>query len=449
MKNLTLKNAISACSGKYVGPDSLLNTEITAVVIDSRKACEGSLFAAISGERTDGHLYINSALEHGAICALAEHAPEDCRSPLIIVSDVQDALQSIAAFYRQQFDIPFIGITGSVGKTTAKEMIACVLSRRFRVLKTEGNFNNDLGVPLTIFNLRPEHEIAVIEMGISHFGDMRRLTQIVRPSCALFTLIGSAHLEFLENRAGVLRAKAEILEGMDNSGIVIVNGDDDLLQSLRCVQRRISFGLNDKCDVSAGNVSVTAAKGTKCIINAGERHIPAAIDAYGEHMAYAAAEGAAVGILYGLSDDEIAEGISSYRAIGSRSRVVDTAKIRLIDDCYNANPTSMSSALRSLSRTSGRTVCILGDMLELGPDEKELHLEIGHLAHQLGIELVLTVGSLAAEIYRGAGAKARHFDSVDSLLRELPMLISPGDTVLVKASHSMHFEQICAFLESF
>ena len=448
MKNLTIKNAVSACSGEYTGPDSLLDLELASVVTDSRAASPGALFAAIPGERTDGHLYIEKAAALGAVCALAQRVPEGCTVPLIIVPDVQAALGRIAAFYRQQFDIPFIGITGSVGKTTAKEMTAAVLSRRYNVLKTEGNFNNELGVPLTIFRLRPEHEIAVIEMGISHFGEMRRLADIVRPDCAMFTLIGSAHLEFLGDRPGVLRAKSEILEGMRDDGTVIVNGDDDLLSAMHCRQKKLSFGLGSGCDVRAGDIEPTPELEIKCTLIAGDRRIPVTIPAHGEHMAYAAAAAAAAGMLFGLSDAEIAAGIAAYRPVGSRSRIVDTGRLRIIDDCYNANPTSVASALRSLARVGGKTACILGDMLELGENAAALHYETGALARQLGISPVLTVGELSRETARGAGCPAQHFDTADELISALPRLIPQGCTVLVKASHSMHFERICAALEA-
>ena len=445
MKNLTIENAVKACSGRYVGPEGLLGTEIMSVQTDSRAVTRGAMFAAIRGERTDGHLYIPSAGESGAACALCEAEVSGCPLPQIVVPSTEKALQDIAAFYRQQFSIPFLGITGSVGKTTAKEMSAAVLSQHFNVMKTQGNFNNELGVPLTIFSLRGEHEAAVVEMGISHFGEMSRLTRIVCPDIALFTLIGYAHLESLGDRKGVLRAKSEILEGMKRDASIIINGDDDLLLGMECSQRKISFGKGEKCDFRAENIRLLPGC-TVCDVRSDFGTLTLTVPGHGEHLAYAAAEGAAVGKLFGLTDEEIAAGAASYRSVGSRSRLVDAGDIRIIDDCYNANPNSVASALRSLASMDGRRVCILGDMLELGENARQLHRNIGEMAASLGIDSVITAGELSEDTALGAGEISRHFDSVEELVAALPRLIQPGDCVLVKASHSMHFERIVSAL---
>ena len=305
MRGLSLENIISACRGDYYGDISLLRTEVTAVISDSRKAQPGCLFAAIAGERVDGHDFIPAVMEAGALCCIGEHVPDKSCRPFIRVRDTLEALQLIAEFYRTRFDIPFIGITGSVGKTTAKEMVAAVLSRKFNVLKTAGNFNNDLGVPLTIFGLGEEHTAAVVEMGISHFGDMSRLTKIVKPDYGLFTNIGHAHLEYLGDRAGVLKAKGEMMECLAHKGKVFVCGDDDMLASAYFGREKISYGLGEGCLVRAENIRTEADGSTVCTICGFGHSFEARINAFGEHMVSAALAGAAVGMELGLSEEEL------------------------------------------------------------------------------------------------------------------------------------------------
>ena len=448
MKNLTIENICRAGGGKWIGATAAPGTEITAVTTDSRAVTPGCLFAAIPGERVDGHDYIASALEKGALCALAQRIPEGVDSGLILVPDTVAALQAVAGFYRAQFDIPVLGITGSVGKTTAKEMTAAVLSQRFRVHKTAGNFNNDLGVPITLFGMDETHECAVVEMGVSHPGDMERLAEMVRPTMALYTVIGHAHLEFLKSREGICAEKSVMNRYLPADGVVLCNGDDDLLAALPCAQRKLSFGIGKHCDVRAEDIHPLPDGGSRCTIVYGQRRMEAAIHAYGEHMVYAALEGAAAGIALGLDDEEIIRGIAQYAPVGRRARRVETGKMTIIDDCYNANPTSTASAIRSLAAGEGRKVCILGDMLELGEDAEKLHYETGALAASAGIDLVLTTGALSRQTAEGAGQPEHWFESRDALCAALPDLIRDGDTVLVKASHSMRFEEITAVLEA-
>ena len=447
MKNLTLHTIAETCGGMLLGGEGRENFEITAVTTDSRTVTPGCLFAAIPGEKTDGHRYIASAFEKGAHCVLAERAPETCAGPVILVSSTAKALQPLAGFYRAGFDIPFIGVTGSVGKTTAKNMLAAVLAERFTVHKTPGNFNNELGVPLTLFGLREEHTAAVIEMGISDFGEMRRLTAMVRPDFAVFTRIGEAHLEFLHDLPGVLRAKAEIIEGMGPDGVVFANGDDPVLRTLSCEQRVVFFGIGAGCDVRAEGISLRADSSTVCNVCCGDKRFPVTIPAYGEHMVYAALAGAAVGLSLGMTEEEISRGVAADVPELGRGRVIETGGLTLIDDCYNANPTSVMSAIRSLSARPGRRVCILGDMLELGERASDMHRQCGAYAVENGAALVLSCGELSRNTADGAGEKGVHFDSREALIKALPALLSPGDTVLVKASHSMHFEEIVRAIE--
>ncbi len=446
MKKMTISRAAAACGGRLCGsfdPDTALGQ----VAIDSRAICPGDLFVAYRGEKVDGHDYIAAAFDRGAACCLAERIPEGETRPILLVKDVQQALEQIAAAYRQMLSIPVVGITGSVGKTSAKEMISAVLEQRFRVLKTDKNLNNQIGVPMTISRIEAEHEAAVVEMGISGFGEMRTLARIARPTIGVFTVIGHAHLEFLQNREGVFRAKTEMLEEMDENGVVIVNGDDDLLRALSCRQSKLSFGLGENCDVRACDAKLDAEGHTSCTITYDTRRIPVRIPAFGQHMIYAALEGAAVGIVLGLSDQEIAEGIARYETVGRRAAVTETGRITLIDDCYNANPDSVKCGVDSLLQLPGRHVCVLGDMLELGEQEGEMHRDVGAYAAEHGISLVLCAGPLGKEIAAGAGAAGRWFESREALIRALPELIQNGDRVLVKASRAMHFEEISEALK--
>ena len=421
--------------------------EITAITTDSRAVVPGCMFAAIPGARADGHDFIASAAEKGASCVLCSRFVE-ADVPQIKVADTQQALKAIAAFYRSQFDIPFVGVTGSVGKTTAKEMIAAVLSARFHALKTEKNFNNELGVPLTLFRLRPEHEAAVVEMGISSFGEMTRLADMVHPDIAVFTLIGDAHLEFLGDRAGVLRAKTEMISGMPEDGVVIANGDDPYLKAHDFGRETVLFGFDELCDVRAVDVETDGLSGMNCTILSGWRRIPVKIPAFGQHMVYAALMGAAVGIKLGLTDEEIRAGIAAYETVGSRGRIVQTAGMTILDDCYNANPTSCQASLKSLTMLPGRPVAILGDMLELGDGGPVMHRMLGEFAASLGVR-VIACGLLSRNTAEGAGEDSLWFADTEALLKRLPHLVGEGDCILVKASHAMNFEAVVKALQEY
>ena len=446
MREMTISRAAAVCGGRLCGEGDF-GAELGSVVIDSRAVSAGDFFVAYKGERVDGHDYISAAFDRGAVCCLAQRVPEGETRPVILVPDVQTALEQICAEYRRDLRLPVIGITGSVGKTSAKEMISAVLSQRLNVLKTDKNLNNQIGVPMTISRIRPEHQAAVVEMGISGFGEMSVLAKIARPDMAVFTLIGHAHLEFLHDLDGVLRAKTEMLELMADDAPVLINGDDEKLRGLKCRQKKISFGLGENCDIRAENIRLGESGETFCDIVYGERRIPVEIRAYGRHMIYAALEGAAVGLLMGLSDGEIVKGVASFETVGRRAAVCDTGFITLIDDSYNANPDSVKCGIDSLMKMPGRHVCILGDMLELGEGSGEMHFDVGRYAGEKGAELVLTSGPLSKETCRGAGERGRHFATREELIAALPGLIQKGDRVLVKASLGSRFDQISEALK--
>lgn len=433
MRDMTIFSAARAAGGRVAGCGQ--DAPLSGGVIDSREAGPGLMFCALPGERADGHEYMRSALEKGAACCLATHVPEGVTGPVILVDDVRSAMAKIAGACRDRLDIPVVGITGSSGKTTAKEMCAAVLSQKYNTLKTEKNFNNELGVPLTLFRIGPEHGAAVVELGINHFGEMGRLGAMAKPDIAVYTLIGRSHLEALGDLDGVLRAKGELVEHMPPDGLLIVNGDDEKLAAWRPARRKLTFGLGEGCDVRGVGFAPRGAEGSALTVLAGERRIELFLPAYGRHLAYAALAAAAVGIELGLSDGQIAAGAADYAPVGRRARIIETPSLTVIDDCYNANPDSVKMAIASAGALGGRLVCILGDMLELGEQSEQMHREVGEAARAAGA-LLLTAGE------RSAAMGGEHFASKAELISALPRLLKRGDRVLVKASHSMAFEEI-------
>lgn len=447
MYNFTINDALNACGGKLCGTADL-NTPLGSVVIDSRAVRPGDLFVAYKGEKADGHDYIKTALDNGAACCLAQRVPDGETRGVIVTADVQAALETITAAMRSNINIPVVGITGSVGKTTTKEMVWAVLSQRLNVLKTDGNLNNQIGVPMTLSRITPQHEAAVVEMGISGFGEMSVLASMARPTVAIFTVIGHAHLEFLHNLDGVFQAKTEMINFMPDDGTVIINGDDEKLRQLKCRQKIISCGFGENCDVRAENVRYDGESGSACDIIYGARRLHAEIPAYGQHMIYAALEGAAAGFALGLSDEEIAAGIAQYHTVGRRGVVTETGSITLVDDCYNANPDSMRCAIDSLVKLPGRHVCVLSDMREMGEESPEMHRDLGLYAMEKGIDFALTYGAMSSYIAQAMGEKAMHFETREDLMAALPEYIKKGDNVLVKASFGMHLEPVAEMLKT-
>ena len=433
MRDMTIFSAARAAGGRVAGCGQ--DAPLSGGVIDSREAGPGLMFCALPGERADGHEYMRSALEKGAACCLATHVPEGVTGPVVLVDDVRSAMAKIAGACRDRLGIPVVGITGSSGKTTAKEMCAAVLSQKYNTLKTEKNFNNELGVPLTLFRIGPEHGAAVVELGINHFGEMSRLGAMAKPDVAVYTLIGRSHLEALGDLDGVLRAKGELVEHMPPGGLLIVNGDAEKLAAWRPARRKLTFGLGEGCDVRGVGFAPRGAEGSALTVLAGERRIELFLPAYGRHLAYAALAAAAVGIELGLSDGQIAAGAADYAPVGRRARIIETPSLTVIDDCYNANPDSVKMAIASAGALGGRLVCILGDMLELGEQSEQMHREVGEAARAAGA-LLLTAGE------RSAAMGGEHFASKAELISALPRLLKRGDRVLVKASHSMAFEEI-------
>lgn len=447
MMNVTIKQAALCCGGRLI-PEDCPDAPIGSVVIDSRLIKPGDLFVAYKGERVDGHDYIKTALEKGAACALAERLPEGVSGPVLLVEDVQLALEQITALCRKGLGLPIIGITGSVGKTSAKEMVWSVLSQRLQVLKTDKNLNNQIGVPMTVSRIEKRHQAAVIEMGISHFGDMSALAPMVMPDIMIYTVIGHAHLEFLGDLEGVLRAKTELLPLIKEDALLILNGDDEYLRKIEGKHKKLYFGLGEGNELRAVDVRSLPDGGTACRIRGLGLDMDVSIPAYGQHMVYAALAGAAAGLSMGLSPEEITAGIAAYETVGRRAAVCRTGSITLVDDCYNANPDSVSCGIDSLMRLPGRHVCVLGDMLELGDNAPALHRACGREAAEKGVELVVCCGKLGRCIAEAAGEKGLWYESREALIAALPSLLRKGDAVLVKASLGSRFAEVAEALKT-
>lgn len=492
--NLSVKEIAKACGGKLVLRNGTKDdTCVTSVVIDSRKAGAGSVFVAVAGERVDGHRFVGQVYEVGAFLSIVEKTPEqvqeetgvDCSGwgSYCLVKETLQALKDIGEFYRKKLNIPIVGITGSVGKTSTKEFIAGVLAQRFRVLKTEGNFNNEIGVPLTLLRIREEHQAAVVEMGISDFGEMHRLSRMVRPNVCVITNIGQCHLENLKTRDGILKAKSEIFDFMAEDGEVCLNGEDDKLRCLSEVKGRrphfFGLGGNPSEEVTAGRIESQGLWGSNAVLQfrrpqtakgdaeqkvmQGEAvaadpaealvHVPLP----GVHMVINAAAAACVAGLFGLSHEEIVRGIEKIQPVDGRNHLIRLPGFTLIDDCYNANPASMRAAIDLLALANTKKVAILGDMFELGEDSDALHAGVGEYAALADIDGLLCVGENSRHTYRAASehgkgkVQAAYFPDKEMLLKaldeKLEEYIPQGSTVLIKASHGMEFTSVLEFLQ--
>ncbi|MBR5649138.1 UDP-N-acetylmuramoyl-tripeptide--D-alanyl-D-alanine ligase [Pseudobutyrivibrio sp.] len=450
MKNMTLAYVAQVVNGQLnipEGMEALKDKEIQGAVNDNRKIEEGFLFIPMVGARVDGHDFIEDAFSKGALASLSERHLNNPSGPYIIVEDTKVALKQIATAYRMQLTIPVIGVIGSVGKTSTKEMITSVLETRFNVLKTEGNFNNEIGLPLTICRIKPEHQVAVVEMGISDFGEMHRLGDIAKPDYVVMTNIGQCHLEFLKDRDGILRAKTEVFEHMPANGVVILNGDDDKLIGAETFgQKKIFYGLNGQ-EISATDVEADGITGTKAVVSIGSDSFEVTIPLPGTHNVMNGLAAAAVGRELGLSVSDIKRGLENAGTIAGRNNIIKVREVTIIDDCYNANPVSMKASIQVLGKASGRTIAVLGDMGELGSDERKLHYEIGQSLEENHIGYVFTVGELSEEINKSLSQKnsscmAHHYKTVEGMLEDLIPIIRSGDTILVKASHFMNFSAV-------
>lgn len=446
---IALKELAMACGGRLVCTPEEENITVTSVSTDSRQVKKGTLFGAIKGERSDGHDYIKACAESGAAAALCEKEPEGTDIPYILVPSTLKALQDMAAHVLKKAGIPVVAVTGSAGKTSTKEMIASVLSRKYNVLKTSGNHNNALGLPLTVFELEKEHEVAVLEHGISRFGEMSVLAAITRPDVVVFTNIGDCHLEDLGDHEGVFKAKGEIFSYMSEDAKIILNGDDAILGAQTEIKgiRPLFYGMGENCDVTARDIHSFGFEGSEFTVVTRESSFKAELTAPGRHMICNALAAVSAGRVFGLSDEEIRLGIGDYRPVKGRFNICDTGKLILVDDCYNANPVSMKASLENLSYAKGRKVAVLGDMGELGKDSDELHRGVGAYFGKVRIDVLCCAGSSSRFIFEAAKEADPHleaywFGTAGELTGMLPAILQDKDTVLVKASRFCKFETI-------
>ncbi len=450
----TQEELAAAAGGRWIGTPP---AAVEGVSTDTRTLAAGNLFVALRGERFDAHDYLAEAAAKGAVAAVVSEAraAEPAPLPRLAVPDTLPALGAIARLHRRRFQIPVIAVTGSNGKTTTREMIAAILSTRGKVLKTEGNLNNEVGVPLTLLGLDGTHGSAVIEMGMSHPGEIARLAAIAEPHVAVVTLAAPAHLEGVGTVDAVADAKAELYGGLPAGGIAIANADDPrvLKRAQASGRRMITFSAarGRRGDVVVLEIVSQGADGLRFVLGVGNREVPVHIPALvGAHNAANAAAAAAAAIALGCTDREIARGLAAVKPVGRRLRhEVLPSGVTLLDDCYNANPASMSAALRTLAdvaaASTARPVAALGDMLELGAFESEAHRAVGEEAVRAGVKALALFGPrsrAAAEAARRAGLDAFHTEDVDALVTWAKATVARGDVLLVKGSRGMKMERL-------
>lgn len=457
MKNMTIKNIVAACNGQLVNGDEILEKEIKGAAIDSRQVQEDYVFFADKGEKVDGHDYMRAAFEKGALVVVCEHIPEGVEGACIVVENTKKALGDIAEFYREQLDVKVVGITGSVGKTTTKEFVASVVAQKYNVFKTEGNMNSLIGLPLMVLKIKEENEVAVLEMGISDFDEMRKLSKIAKPDVCVITNIGECHLEKLGTLDGVLKAKTEIFEHMNPDGSVCIYGDDDKLATIEEVngKKPITFGLEKGNEIHPTKILNRGLWGSECTVENGDGIFDVSIPLPGKHMIINTLAASAVAKVLDIPSVQINSGITNVKAVSGRSNVIQKNGLTIIDDCYNANPESMKSALDLLMEAVTPTVAILGDMFEQGENEVKGHEEVGEYAVEKGINTIVCVGSISKKMYDAAMLKAAtsktevlYFETVDEAIENLNSFIKKDDTVLLKASNGMKFSRILEAITS-
>lgn len=444
MKGLTLENIAKAVGGELFGQ---AEGEITGVEMDSRLIEPGNLFVAIRGQKVDGHQFLEQVFKAGAKVALVEEKPKlDCN--YILVKSSTQALKDLAKYYREILDIFIVGVTGSVGKTSTKEMLRSIIGEAFRVESTKGNYNNEIGMPLTILSFREEHQVGIVEMGISDFGEMSRLSRVAQPNIAMITNIGDCHLENLKTREGVLKAKSEIFEFMKPEGRVILNGNDALLKEVKEVHgKKVTFyGFDEQLDIYGTNIELKGVEGSAFIVHHQGETYPVHLSIPGEHMVLNALGGIACGLELGMEMEKILSGVAKASTIAGRSNFINHGNQTIIDDCYNANPVSMAASLRFLETLQDRPkIAILGDMKELGENEVAYHEEIGRLA-ATACHRLYTFGPLSQSIYEEAKeaglTKSYHFEDLEELIKQVKLDREENAVILVKASNSMGFKKV-------
>ena len=455
MEAIRLTDLIQAVSGRVLGGTPSDTALVREIRTDNRQVEEGDVFFAFVGEKINAHRFVDAAFEAGAAACVVQEVPEKIREDrvLILVEDTIKAYGDLAAWYRSRFRIPVIGVTGSVGKTTTKDMLAAVLEQKYRVLKTQGNFNNNIGLPRTLLGLESGHEMAVVEMGMNHLGEISCLTRIARPSCAVITNIGDAHIGNLGSRENILRAKCEIFEGLSGDGFAILNGDDDLLPGRTYPCPVTWIGAGEGCQVRAEDIDDSFSEKLTFTAKTPAGSFPVTVPQPGYHMIYSVLTAIAAGLAFGLAPEEICAGIESYVPTKMRMNIERlSGNTAILNDAYNANTASMKAALRILSRREeSRKIAVLGDMLEQGDMEEALHREVGRAAAEFSPDILVTVGRAAGYIAEEAGKAGlariyacRDQEEARAVLKDLA---GPDTAFLFKASRGMRLEDLAAFVK--
>ena len=449
MANITLRQAAAWCGGTV--EEKYADVSFFGACNDTRVLKPGQLFVALQGER-DGHDYIDAAMSKGAAAVLCTRMMGDY--PAIYVSNPRLALGEIARRERMRIGMKVVGITGSVGKSTTKEMVASVMETTFRTAKTPANHNNDIGMPMAILEMPEDTEVAVVEMGMNHFREMAYLSRIARPDVAAIINIGTMHIEHLGSMEGIRKAKMEILEGMAHDAKLILNGDDVLLRNLQeyPVQPITWFGSDPECNVYA--TDAVQQEQLSFTVHAGDSVFPVRMNVEGAHYVPDAMAAVTIGLTMGVTPENIAAGLEQFRNMAGRQEVIQARGVTILKDCYNAGPESMEAALKVLGSKPVRRVAVLGDMLELGTCTQAEHYRVGRIAAEKA-DIVLAYGPNAARVVGGCltggmtEKTAQAFTEIDQITAALERLVKPGDYILVKGSHGMHMEKILdAFLKN-
>lgn len=440
--------------GKLIGDDKFINMATT----DSREAYEGAMFIGIKGERANGNDFATDFLKKGGSCAVVEKDVEIPHGKSVIrVGDTKKAIRDIAEFYRTKLDIDVIAVTGSVGKTSTKDMLNSVISQCFNTFSTKGNFNNEIGVPLTIFQLDSSYSKAVVEMGMNNLGEISRLTKIAKPQVAVITNIGTSHIGNLGSQENILKAKLEILECLDSDGIVVLNGDDKFLWGAKedISHKIIYYGIeNSDADYVAYDV-VCDEKGSSFKLSINNNEYKFSIPIVGKHHIYNAMAAIICGLHFGMSVEKIAEGVKNFAPSGMRQREIQAGNVKLIEDCYNASTDSMQSSLNVLKSVSQnhRSIAVLGDMLEQGDFAESNHRLVGRYVAQIGTDTLVCVGNdakyIADEARKCGVSDVYEFDSNEMASQFLCSYIKDEDVVLFKASRGMKLEEVSSALQDF
>ena len=455
-KNIAVDKIVEICGNTVISTGTA--STIKTFCSDTRILKKGDMFISLKSETNDGIKYIKEAFEKGAMGCITEYEIpneilEKNRDKLIIkVNDIVKAIQEIAKYKRSLFDIPVVAITGSVGKTSTKDMVASVIAQKYNVAKTQGNYNNHIGVPLTILNWNENTEAAVVEMGMNHFGEISVLTKIVKPTVAVITNVGTAHIGILGSRENILKAKLEILEGLDNQGKIVINNDNDLLNTCNTNNfEKITYGINNSSNYMAENIIMKEQR-SEYVVKINKEKYKIDVPVAGEHFIYNSLCAIAVGEKLKIDTKKIINGIKSFELTGKRNEIIEKNNIKIINDYYNASYDSMKASLEVLAKINAkRKIAILGDMIELGEYSEELHKKVGEEVAKNKIEILMTVGNLAKDIANEAeilGVKEVYeFDTNEECIKKLEKIIQKEDCILLKASNRMNFGEISKFLQ--